>query len=192
MRQTCLLVLAFAVSLCGPLHSALAADPPPPPALTVGGLTALLGKAMPKRFAKYIDLNDKDAYARDIEVMVGDDRLALGDRTTDVNVQLFIRDGVVGAVKIAQQPWDRKGNAETLYATLVAELKDTELAPPNEDVIGPTGAQWNYDGGRLLASVDGDGGLGFYFLNSDMEESYLDFWANWNAMIEAEEEFYMF
>jgi hypothetical protein len=104
--------------------AAFAADPPPPPPLTVAGLTSLLGKPLPNRFNKYTDLNAEDHYARGIDVRVGEEALRLGTAPRGITLQLFVRDGKVGAVKVVQQSMDRKGDAGMLYEMLVEELRD--------------------------------------------------------------------
>lgn len=170
---------------CSVLHAAAFAEEAKEP-LTITQLTALIGSSeLPERMAAYADLNENDEHCTGIDVLYGDERLLVGESEIDVTLHLFLRDGVVGAVKAEQ--WStshgRTIDPQALYDAALAELLESAVKPDSTDGLSASSASWSFGKTGRVVSSRGykTQGMVFYAASGEMFPSYIEFWQNWNA-----------
>lgn len=173
--------LLACLALYGAAFAEEAAEP-----LTITQIIALIGSSeLPERMAAYADLNLDDEYCAGIDVLYGDERLLIGESEIDVTLHLFLRDGVVGAVKAEQ--WSvshgRTIDPQALYDAALAELLESAVKPDSTDGLSASSASWSFGKtGRVVSSRGYKSqGLVFYAASGEMLPGYLEFWQNWNA-----------
>jgi len=157
--------------------------------LTITQLAALIGASeLPVHVASFPDLNEDDKLCTGIDVLCGDARLLVGESKIDITLHLFLRDGVVGAVKAEQ--WSashgRTIDPQALYDAALAELLESAVKPESADGLSASSANWSFgETGRVVSSRGYKSqGLVFYAASGEMYPSYMEFWKNWNTALE--------
>jgi hypothetical protein len=157
------------------------------PAVSLEQLAELVGEWLPADLFPTTDSNTGDKYAVGIDVQQTEVNLQLGNQQTTAWIHLYVRDGIIGGVRVEQTGATEDADRHAaFYATAVDVLLVSTLAPVAPPERFPATTDWNFGKGRVHV-VGGyeRQGLVLFALHSDMEPSYWEYWTAWHAEIDA-------